>query len=219
MPSDAYQNFRENLKDVKRLIESHSELNHEGGGKRGLGHITRSGVVMLCAAWEVYIEEAVMECVDYFGQYVDHPSELPKTIQKNLSRKVKNAKNELKLLELAGDGWVSTYNNYAKKSTSNLHSPKCTKINRRFNRYLGIEDISSFWSEEGENVDNFVSDRGEVAHNGRRAKYIQIGTLKNHLSLIRRTTAETDNALADYMKQNNPANRQPWYKIDLDEFE
>lgn len=219
MPSDAYQNFRENLTDVERLIGSHSQLNHEGGGRRGLGHITRSGVVMLCAAWEVYIEEVVMECVEYFGEYLDQPSDLPKSVKKNLSRKVKKADHELKPLELAGEGWKDLYKTYAEESIGNLHTPRCTKINYRFNRYVGVDDVSEMWSEEGEEIDGFVSDRGEIAHNGRHARYIQIGTLKNHLELIRRTAAETDNSLADYMKNHNPANRQPWYKIDLDEFE
>jgi hypothetical protein len=42
------------LTDVERIIVSHAQLNHKGLGRRGLGHITRSGILMLCAAWELY---------------------------------------------------------------------------------------------------------------------------------------------------------------------
>ena len=50
MSSNAYTNFEKKLKDVERLYDSHSQLNHDGKGRRGLGHITRSGIFMLCAA-------------------------------------------------------------------------------------------------------------------------------------------------------------------------
>ena len=49
------------LTDVGRIISSHAQLNHDGHGKWGLGHISHSGVLMLCAAWELYIEEVMLE--------------------------------------------------------------------------------------------------------------------------------------------------------------
>lgn len=124
MPSDAYQNYRKNLKDVRELIKSHGILNHEGKGRRGLGHITRSGVVMLCAAWEVYSEEVILECVDCFISCTDDPPELPLPVRKNISQKVKDADHDLEPLALAGDGWEDVYRDYATQSIENLHTPK-----------------------------------------------------------------------------------------------
>jgi len=50
MPSTSFLKFETNmLTDVDRIISSHTQLNHDGRGRRGLGHITRSGVLMLCA--------------------------------------------------------------------------------------------------------------------------------------------------------------------------
>ena len=65
------------LTDVDRIIYSHRQLNHDGLGRRGLGHITRSGVLMLCAAWELYVEEVMLEGVTYFSDKIDNPKELP----------------------------------------------------------------------------------------------------------------------------------------------
>jgi len=60
MPSSAYQAFKKNRVDVVRLIDSHGKLHAGTRGKKGLGHITRSGVVMLCASWELYVESLLV---------------------------------------------------------------------------------------------------------------------------------------------------------------
>jgi len=65
------------LDDVDRLIESHGQLNHDGMGRRGLGHITRSGVLMLCAAWELYLEEMLVESVRILIRRATSPNQLP----------------------------------------------------------------------------------------------------------------------------------------------
>ena len=61
MPSKAYIEFEKNIVDVDHLISTHAAMNNGGRGKKGLGHITRSGIVMLCATWELYIESLLCE--------------------------------------------------------------------------------------------------------------------------------------------------------------
>jgi hypothetical protein len=110
MPSSSLQKFETKmLADVIRMIESHARLNHDGRGRRRLGHITRSGVVMLCAAWELYVEELVIEVAGILAERANAPTGLPKLAQKELSRLVKDHKHELKPLELAGAGWEHVY--------------------------------------------------------------------------------------------------------------
>ncbi len=59
MPSESFKEFQQNLTDVKRLVSLHNNLSRPNGtgtrGKRGLGHLTRGGIVLLCAAWERYV--------------------------------------------------------------------------------------------------------------------------------------------------------------------
>ena len=125
MPSSALLKFESNmLVDVDRIIDSHSDLNHEGMGRRGLGHITRSGVLMLCAAWELYLEELASESARFLIDHVNSPDQLPLPIQKEISRIVRESKHELKLLEMAGDGWKSIYLNHVGQSVSVLNRQK-----------------------------------------------------------------------------------------------
>ncbi len=128
MPSNAYNNFAKNLQDVERLYDSHSQLNHDGRGRRGLGHLTRSGIFMLCAAWEVYHEELIKECVNIIVNNIDLPKDLPRPIRIVLIDYYTNLKDKRKLLHIAGDGWKSTFLNICYGVMADLNSPKATKF-------------------------------------------------------------------------------------------
>lgn len=99
MPSNALAKFESNLLvDVDRLIESHGQLNHQGMGRRGLGHITRSGVLMLCAAWELYLEEVLVESARIIIDRAASPDDLPRKVQQEIAKAVRESKHELKPL-------------------------------------------------------------------------------------------------------------------------
>jgi hypothetical protein len=72
------------LQDVTRLEEAHQELNPGGQGRRALGHITRSALVMLCAAWELYIEDLIQEVVEIICENSESPDNLPADIKKKI---------------------------------------------------------------------------------------------------------------------------------------
>ncbi len=208
MPSAALSKFENYmLKDVRRLIESHTQLNHSGSGRRGLGHLTRSGVIMLCAAWEIYIEDLLEESAGYFSRRVDEPKGLPLAVQKELSKSVKESKHELKPLDLAGNGWMHVYNNHAIQSIQGLNTPKSTVIDPLFNRIVGIDELSSHWTLGAEILNNFVATRGEVAHKGSNAKYTTITNLKLYLEQIYRTAIDSDNAMSDFISDHSDGGR------------
>jgi len=136
MPSGSLLRFESNmLTDVERIIASHGQLNYRGKGRSGLGHITRSEVLMLCAAWELYIEEVMREGLGYFLSKPDSPKELLKIIQKELSSNVKNPKHELKPLELAGEGWKSSHINHAEEVLRGVSTPQSGNLNPLLKRF------------------------------------------------------------------------------------
>lgn len=63
MPSTAYKHFKKNELDVLKLMRNYTQLNDSigGRGKRALDHLTRSGILLLAGAWELYIEELLQE--------------------------------------------------------------------------------------------------------------------------------------------------------------
>ena len=185
MPSNAYIKFEKDfLEDVERIIISHKQLNNnKKGGKRALGHITRSGIIMLSAAWELYIEELIIESVRIICNRIDDPKLLPKRVQKEISYSVKSSKHELKPLELAGDGWRSVYINHVFDKIQHHNTPNSENIDDLFWRFLGIKEISNNWTYKKE-INKFIKLRGCIAHRGREAGYITINGLKTIRKLL-----------------------------------
>lgn len=197
MPSAAFTKFeRYMLNDVNALIQAHATLSGRGRGRRGLGHITRSGILMLCASWELYIEELLVEATTRLVGTISDVKALPKQAQKTLSEYVKSHKHDLKPLELAGEGWKQLLVAHARELTTTLNTPKTAPINQMFKRVLGIEEISSVWTING--IDDFVSVRGDIAHKGSEADYVTIANLSNYKDTVCRLVKETDNAIPDY---------------------
>ncbi|MGE4160044.1 MAG: HEPN domain-containing protein [Planctomycetota bacterium] len=213
MSSNSYGTFQYNLVDVDRLVESHAALSGTGLGRRGLGHITRSGVVMLCAAWEMYTEQVLLEGLDFLVNRVASPDQLPKSVQKKLSSYVREHKNELKPLHLAGDGWKTILIEYATSKTNALNTPKSGNLNELYNSFIGIDQISDSWSRTATFVDTFVGVRGDIAHRGRHADYITIPQLSDYRDGICLCVKETDNAISQHIKAVSPARRKPWNSI------
>jgi hypothetical protein len=211
MPSTASSTFYYNLDDVLRLVTTYEHLKPTGQGKRGLGHLTRSSIVTLCACWEQYIEDVIIEGVELLRTQIRKPDNLPLEVRKEISKQVRNAKNELKPLELAGNGWKDIYLAYAQDAVGKLHSPKTENIEALFTAYLGLkEPIQEKWTCGKDGVDKFVRVRNVIAHKGRASgKYIKFWEVGHSIELVKNTVIETDNYLSEYFADILPKGR-PW---------
>jgi hypothetical protein len=74
---------------------------------------------------------------------------------------------------------------------------------------VGIDNISSAWTIGVNQLNAFVTARGDIAHRGRDAGYITIGNLKTYRAQILLSVIDTDNAMADFI-QANSAGGSPW---------
>jgi len=211
MPSNAYLNFKDHLMtDVIRLYESHCTLNSSKPGRRGLGHITRSGVFMLCAAWEMYHEDLIKECTKIIIDNTQHPSELNRSFRKEIIDNIGNRKDKTIILSMAGDGWKQVIINLCYLEVDTLNTPKTKNIRNLYRKYIGIENIDDNWSVSGEKIDKFVSDRGDIAHKGSSASYIKISHFKNYMNMISKAVIENDKLVLTFLKDKYPDNRVPW---------
>lgn len=210
MSSQAFRSFKYNLVDVDRLRQAHGLLHNGEQGRKGLGHITRSGVVMLCAAWEHYCEALIRESAVYLCNQLNSPIELPKDVQKEISKAVKESSHELRPLHLSGDGWKQVYQDHTNALLNGLNTPKSGKLNDHFKRLTGIAKVSGAWSQGENTLDTFVSVRGDIAHQGRHANYVTVVNLGTYRDQIRLYAVETDNAISAYLKMATGKNNKPW---------
>lgn len=220
MPSNAYINFLHIRLDVLKLIETHNFYAQNKRGRKNLGHLTRSALVMLCAAWERYNEDLLLESIEYLSDKISDINNLNKTIKKTISLKVKNDKNEIKPIELAGNGWKNVWINYAKLETNSLHTPKSNKLEQLFHIYLGVTKYTSFWKTANpDEIDKFVSDRGEIAHNGSKATYVTMTKLRKYQDLIVENVIEIDSKIATELKKMSGLSLLPWKQVYFTDIE
>ncbi len=211
MPSNSRQFFRDRLlPDVANLIDAHRQLNPEGRGRRKLGHITRSGIVMLCASWELYIEQVLEESVRYLCENALTPDFLPDSVKGEIARSAKSDKHNFGVLKLCGDGWRQVYIDSAIQDATRLNTPKYGNISDFFKKWLGIVDIDQSWRHSREELNKFVTIRGEISHRGADACYITIAALKTYKSLIDDLTIDTDRLLGDYLYDISDTRHRPW---------
>lgn len=217
MPSQALRNFEWNLEDVERLEEAHEQINFEGLGRRALGHITRSALVMLCAAWEVYFEDVVVESVEYIVDNLDDPHQLPSDVKKKIIQHLNRENHELKMFKLAGEGWKEPFCEAVYRASEKLNTPKSEQLGVLCKFHLGIANISAEWSIGPDGVNSIITQRGEIAHRGRDAKYISLPELIESKNKIHLTVIETDYFLATYLKLLANTTSQPWRRKSIPE--
>jgi hypothetical protein len=211
MPSNAYINFLNIRIDVLKLIETHNYFSQKKRGRKNLGHLTRSAVVMLCAAWERYNEDLLLEAIVYLSNNIQNINTLNKQIRKTISAKVKADKNETKPIELAGNGWKDVWQHYARSETDILHTPNSSKLKLLFNTYLGIDDYTLLWrTKNPTDIDDFVADRGEIAHNGNQAPYTTLAKLNEYNDLIMENVIEIDSKISIELQKMSGTVLLPW---------
>ncbi|GAA6199515.1 MAE_28990/MAE_18760 family HEPN-like nuclease [Aquicoccus sp. SU-CL01552] len=211
MPSNSRKLFKSKLlPDVGALLESHRVLNPTGRGRRALGHITRSGVVMLCAAWELYIEEVAKEAADHIAARARTPDDLPLRLRQKISRVVRNHKNEVAPLLLCGDGWRNVYKNRVKQLSENLNTPKFGNIDELFSKCLDLSGVNLSWRHDKSDLNAFVSIRGEIAHRGADARYVKVKDLREYKNVIDDLVKDTDDAISAHIRDITSVGTLPW---------
>lgn len=213
MPSTAYAEYQKNLTDVHRLVVLHKSLSGTGRGRRGLGHITRGGLLLLCAAWERYVETVVVEAATFLTQKLPNHAALPPLPQQKVTDFANSAKNAWTAAQVSTPVWKDIYLDALQRRTNALNTPKHEMLQPIFTDFLAVPDIATLWPVPHTEVDAFVRLRGEVAHRGGQSQYIHFWQLSTFETQVSEWVKCTDNGLSDHMRTLVTPPRRPWNRI------
>lgn len=211
MPSHAYNTFKKSLiSDVDELISIHTEYSTGKKGKQSLGHLTRSALILICTAFEQYIEMVSKEYIDN----IKNNNALSKTnniLKKSFATFIKGNKHELYCLKLIGEGWKECLSEYIESKIQSFNTPNSENINNLFKDAIGIDISNIFDKSRRSMLDKFIEERGDITHNSANAHYPHKSDVVNYRNNICNIVMALDDFLATESKEI--LKKQSWKKI------
>lgn len=206
--------LEENLEEVQSLLFIHTYIT---GEKRGRRHelfsvLNRSGIVLLVACWEAFIEDLADTTFSALLTKAQMPSDFPKSIQKLVTTFVKEDKNELKMLGLSGDGWKTIFKEYRsemiEKFLGRFNTPSAENVDKLFQELVGLSNLSKCWawrrsvpSDARKKLDKLIKLRGDIAHRVKTRHTTQKGTVEDYLEFVVRLARCSDERVRKYLEK------------------
>lgn len=208
--TSAFRTFLENMREVRRLLQIHGQLGGKGPGRRwGSEVLNKSAVVLLVACWEAYLEDVVAFAFDAGLAQCEKPLHFSKEVTRRVGSALREAKDERRIWDIAGDGWKVVLLEHRTKTIQNFHNPNSQSVDDFFLRALGMKSISRCWHWTGmseqrakEKLDKIVNVRGSIAHRVQHSTAIHLNKVKSYQGHIRRLVQHTDAEIRVRLKIN-----------------
>lgn len=192
VPVSALDTLAENMRDIARLVEIHEAV---GGTARGRRHrldvLNRSGIVLLVASWEAFVEDLAGYALGRILATATKPSQFSQEILLAASRGLRVAKDERRVLDLAGDGWRDVVRAYCTALIRALNSPGPNEVEVLFEQVMGLTGLRSRWKlhrsnplKAGKALDALVQRRHRIAHRAASESAVTKKELEAAITLI-----------------------------------
>ena len=212
MPSKSYGRFIRNLETVTRLQDSYDIIRtHRGSrGQGAFDHITRSAVLFLVSAFEVYIEEVTYECCEQNITLARNADRLPHGVRSAINAYVGKKGSSITPISLCDEGWREVYKQMTQSVIEDFNTPKVRQIKSLFSNHIGTTDSLIDGITNIDQLDDFVRFRGEITHRVKAASYVKIEKVVEGKELIAGLVMDIDRMLLDYLRATYPDRRAPW---------
>ena len=193
------QTFLENITQVESLLVLPRTLRVARLTERDRDRaIIKSGIVLLVACWEAYVEDLASLSFDFMLREAKAPGDIPARVLALAGRPIRDEKDERRMWEIAGDGWRNVLEAHKQaikaKHIGTLNTPRTSNVDALFSSLLGLQSLSSAWRWRGMSntraiaqLEALVTLRGEIAHRvqaTRRIKQADAYKLGEHLNRL-----------------------------------
>ena len=207
VPDAHIQSLIDNVKEVDRLRGIHSQITKPGPGRKyEVEVLHKSGIVLLVACWEAFVEDCAAAGLDHLIQASADPSKLPLMVRERVASQCTG----LKVWSLANAGWKTVLRDNMKavlaKTTGALNTPRTTQVDEIFHKTLELSSVSSAWNWKGRSVmqaraalDRLVTLRGSIAHRVATSKRVRLKDVRDARDLVFRLAVSTHNRVSDFL--------------------
>ncbi len=212
--------FRDNLDEVYALLQIHTQLTGSGPGRRhNVAVLNKSAILFACAAFEGFIENLATSAFEHIvNDSKDHLS-LPKQILKATATLLKDDKNDIKVWDLAGDGWKTVVESFRKsivfKYIGPFNTPKPHNIEALLRELIGMPGLPSTWHWSGMSAASaqaklraLVELRGALAHGEKPAPTVHKQDVTSYLDFLGPLSVRSSNQVRHYC--HSVTGKYPW---------
>ena len=215
--------FQESLKDVDRLMSIHSDLTGTGPGRRhDVDVLNRSGILFACAAFEAFVETLAVDAFTAIVAQASEPGKLPKPMRQAIAKRMRDDPHELKIWDLAGDGWKVVCQQYKtevlKKYVGPFNTPKAGNIDSLISELIGFPKLSSWWKWTGmtsvkavSELASFVELRGTIAHGQKPAPKVSKAMVERHTAFLAKLSVRSANTVL--LHCHELTGQHPWKPV------
>ena len=217
-----FENMRLNFQEVKRLVSIHGDVAGVGAGyKTGVEVLNKSGIVLLVACWEAFIEDIVSTAFDFIFEKSTAHTAFPDSVLTLASKSLKEANDERMVWQLAGTGWQTILKAHKEKTLSkyldNFNTPRAENVDVLFSKLIGLNQVSSCWSWRGlsnneakNKLSNLITLRGSIAHRVAASQTVYKNDVTVHMDFIRRLAVKTSNRTRQHIYERT--GEWPWLR-------
>ena len=213
MPTPALASLEVALGDVDNLIAHHPKSANPGRGRplTDEGPLLRSCIVLLYAAWEVYVEDGVIWAVEQITDGTQ-TANLPDALRAFVA-----ARTVGDPWRLAGDGWrdvcvaeVITLARGDEAGSFGINTAGPRQIASFHNKILGENLLDRCrWSKKTttlikKQLAEFVTIRGAIAHTGHPLGALHLAGVRSWQNLILRLARNLDSHLEAWVDEQRP---------------
>ncbi|MFH0989177.1 MAG: HEPN domain-containing protein [bacterium] len=216
------ENLRQNLKEVRRLLDIHEQISGKKPGyKSKVEVINKSCVVLLVACWEAYIEDLGKAAFEFLLVKAKKPDVFPSKILVLASKELKSAADERLVWKLAGKGWIKILNDHKEETLgryiNNFNTPRADMIDHLFENLIGYSRLSENWhwfnmtfQKSQKKLSDLITLRGSIAHRVSTTKRVHKSVIKYHLGFIIRLAVISNNRVAAHL--HKLTKETPWQR-------
>jgi len=208
--------FVDNTNEVLNLYLIHETVTGERPGRRyNVEVLNKSCIVLLTACWEAFVEDTASIAFEFLIDNSQDNRRMPKEVRKKVASWIKGDKNELRMWDLAGEGWKSIFREHKQKVLSSFNTPKAGNVDDLYKELLGLANLSEKWHWPGmpadkarERLAEYIDLRGSIAHRVKASKKVHKRTVEHYQVFITRLAGHTSNLTSNYI--NELVGKRPW---------
>jgi hypothetical protein len=228
-PSPPYplhvRNLADNVEGVLNLVRIHVKVGGSGAGrKHKVEVLNRSGIVLMVACWEAFVEDLASEAFNAILGKASDPSVFPKRVRAGAAKSLRDHKDESKVWDLAGSGWRRVLENYRDdlfgEHIGRLNTPRPERVDQMFEKLIGFKSLSAQWQWKGmpndqalENLEDLIKLRGEISHRVTAGSPVYKKDVVAATDLVVRLAIIASNRVGTFVQTR--IGEPPWSEVSL----